>query len=186
MVTKKQSAKSAGIRTIKKYPNRRLYDTQTSSYVTLADVKVLVLGHEEFKVVDAKTDDDLTRAILLQIILEEEADGVPLFTTPMLSQMIRFYGHSMQGMVGGLLEKNMQSFIDMQSKFAEQSQQGGAKATPEAWAQFMNVQPPVMPDVMSSYIEQSKALFTQMQENMKDPSKAFSGFPFTTPTKSDQ
>ena len=111
-----------------------VYDTQTSTYVTLSDVKGLVLAHDDFKVLDAKTEEDLTRAILLQIILEEEAGGVPLFTTPMLSQMIRFYGHSMQGMVGGMLEKNIQSFIDMQSQFAEQSKQGGA--TPESWAQF--------------------------------------------------
>jgi polyhydroxyalkanoate synthesis repressor PhaR len=184
MVTKKQSAKSAGVRTIKKYPNRRLYDTQTSSYVTLSDVKSLVLAHEEFKVLDAKTEEDLTRAILLQIILEEEAGGVPLFTTPMLSQMIRFYGHSMQGVVGGMLEKNIQSFIDLQSQFAEQSKQGGA--TPESWAQFMNVQNPMMQQMMGSYVEQSKNLFTQMQEKMKDPANAFTGFPFTPPVKSDK
>ncbi len=184
MVTKKQSAKSAGVRTIKKYPNRRLYDTQTSSYVTLSDVKNLVLAHEEFKVLDAKTEEDLTRAILLQIILEEEAGGVPLFTTPMLSQMIRFYGHSMQGMVGGMLEKNIQSFIDLQSQFAEQSKQGSA--TPESWAQFMNVQNPMMQQMMGSYVEQSKNLFTQMQEKMKDPANAFTGFPFTPPVKSDK
>jgi polyhydroxyalkanoate synthesis repressor PhaR len=184
MVTKKQSAKSAGVRTIKKYPNRRLYDTQTSTYVTLSDVKNLVLAHEEFKVLDAKTEEDLTRAILLQIILEEEAGGVPLFTTPMLSQMIRFYGHSMQGVVGGMLEKNIQSFIDLQSQFAEQSKQGGA--TPESWAQFMNVQNPMMQQMMGSYVEQSKNLFTQMQEKMKDPASAFTGFPFTPPVKSDK
>lgn len=184
MVTKKQSAKSAGVRTIKKYPNRRLYDTQTSTYVTLSDVKSLVLAHEEFKVLDAKTEEDLTRAILLQIILEEEAGGVPLFTTPMLSQMIRFYGHSMQGMVGGMLEKNIQSFIDLQSQFAEQSKTGGA--TPESWAQFMNVQNPMMQQMMGSYVEQSKNLFTQMQEKMKDPASAFTGFPFTPPDKSDK
>jgi polyhydroxyalkanoate synthesis repressor PhaR len=184
MVTKKQSAKSGGVRTIKKYPNRRLYDTQTSSYVTLSDVKSLVLAHEEFKVLDAKTEEDLTRAILLQIILEEEAGGVPLFTTPMLSQMIRFYGHSMQGVVGGMLEKNIQSFIDLQSQFAEQSKQGGA--TPESWAQFMNVQNPMMQQMMGSYVEQSKNLFTQMQEKMKDPANAFTGFPFTPPVKSDK
>jgi polyhydroxyalkanoate synthesis repressor PhaR len=184
MVTKKQSAKSAGVRTIKKYPNRRLYDTQTSTYVTLSDVKNLVLAHEEFKVLDAKTEEDLTRAILLQIILEEEAGGVPLFTTPMLSQMIRFYGHSMQGVVGGMLEKNIQSFIDLQSQFAEQSKQGGA--TPESWAQFMNVQNPMMQQMMGSYVEQSKNLFTQMQEKMKDPATAFTGFPFTPPVKSDK
>jgi polyhydroxyalkanoate synthesis repressor PhaR len=184
MVTKKQSAKSAGVRTIKKYPNRRLYDTQTSTYVTLTDVKGLVLAHEDFKVVDAKTDEDLTRAILLQIILEEEAGGVPLFTTPMLSQMIRFYGHSMQGMVGGMLEKNIQSFIDMQSQFAEQTKQGGA--TPESWAQFMSGQNPMMQQMMGGYIEQSKNLFTQMQEKMKDQANVFTGFPFTPPKKSDK
>jgi len=184
MVTKKQSAKSAGVRTIKKYPNRRLYDTQTSTYVTLSDVKNLVLAHEEFKVLDAKTEEDLTRAISLQIILEEEAGGVPLFTTPMLSQMIRFYGHSMQGVVGGMLEKNIQSFIDLQSQFAEQSKQGGA--TPESWAQFMSVQNPMMQQMMGSYVEQSKNLFTQMQEKMKDPANAFTGFPFTPPVKSDK
>jgi polyhydroxyalkanoate synthesis repressor PhaR len=184
MVTKKQSAKSAGVRTIKKYPNRRLYDTQTSTYVTLSDVKNLVLAHEEFKVLDAKTEEDLTRAILLQIILEEEAGGVPLFTTPMLSQMIRFYGHSMQGMVGGMLEKNIQSFIDLQSQFAEQSKQGDA--TPESWAQFMNLQNPMMQQMMGSYVEQSKNLFTQMQEKMKDPANVFTGFPFTPPNKSDK
>ncbi|QWD78994.1 polyhydroxyalkanoate synthesis repressor PhaR [Polynucleobacter sp. MWH-Spelu-300-X4] len=186
MVTKKQSAKSGGVRTIKKYPNRRLYDTQTSAYVTLSDVKDLVLAQEEFKVVDAKTEEDLTRAILLQIILEEEAGGVPLFTTPMLSQMIRFYGHSMQGLVGGYLEKNIQSFIDMQTQFAEQSKQGGVNITPESWAQFMNMQNPMMQNVMGNYVEQSKNLFAQMQEKMKDQANVFSGFPFAPPTKSDK
>ena len=82
-------------RLIKKYPNRRLYDTQTSAYVTLADIKDLVMANEAFKVVDAKTDDDLTRNILMQIILEEEALGEPVFSSQMLSQIIRFYGHSM-------------------------------------------------------------------------------------------
>jgi polyhydroxyalkanoate synthesis repressor PhaR len=184
MVTKKQTAKSGGPRTIKKYPNRRLYDTQTSTYVTLSDVKDLVLSHEEFKVVDAKTDEDLTRSILLQIILEEESGGVPLFTTPMLSQMIRFYGHSMQGLVGGYLEKNIQAFIDVQGQFAEQTKQGGA--TPESWAQFMNMQNPMMQNMMGNYVEQSKNLFTQMQEKMKDPTNAFTGFPFVNPKKSDK
>ena len=78
------------IRLIKKYPNRRLYDTQTSSYITLADVKELVLEHGSFQVVDAKSGEDLTRNILLQIILEEEAGGAPMFTSDLLSQMIRF------------------------------------------------------------------------------------------------
>ena len=75
------SAKKNADRLIKKYPNRRLYDTQTSSYITLTDVKQLVLDNEEFTVVDAKSNEDLTRSILLQIILEEEASGAPMFSS---------------------------------------------------------------------------------------------------------
>jgi len=102
-------------RVIKKYPNRRLYDTDTSTYITLAEIKQLVMDNETFTVRDAKTGDDLTRSILLQIILEEEANGTPMFTTPVLSHIIRFYGHAMQGFMGGYLEKNMQTLMDMQN-----------------------------------------------------------------------
>ncbi len=102
-------------RVIKKYPNRRLYDTDTSSYITLAEIKRLVMDTEPFVVRDAKTGDDLTRSILLQIILEEEANGSPMFTAPVLSNIIRFYGHAMQGMMGGYLEKNMQALMDLQA-----------------------------------------------------------------------
>ena len=101
-------------RVIKKYPNRRLYDTDTSTYITLAEIKQLVMDSEVFSVVDAKSGEDITRSILLQIILEEEANGSPMFTTPVLSHIIRFYGHAMQGMMGGYLEKNMQALMDMQ------------------------------------------------------------------------
>ena len=102
------------VRLIKKYPNRRLYDTKTSSYITLVDVKQMVLKQEEFQAVDAKTGEDLTRQILLQIILEEESSGSPMFTSDALSQMIRTYGNAMQGMMGGYLEKNISAFQDMQ------------------------------------------------------------------------
>jgi polyhydroxyalkanoate synthesis repressor PhaR len=103
------------VRTIKKYPNRRLYDTDTSSYITLAEIKQLVMESELLQVVDAKTGDDLTRSILLQIILEEESNGSPMFTAPVLSNIIRFYGHAMQGLMGGYLEKNMQVLMEMQA-----------------------------------------------------------------------
>ncbi len=103
-------------RLIKKYPNRRLYDTRTSSYITLADVKDLVLNHEHFQVVDAKSGEDLTRSILLQIILEEEAGGAPMFTSDLLAHMIRFYGNAMQGMMGKYLESNIKAFTEMQVK----------------------------------------------------------------------
>jgi len=102
-------------RIIKKYPNRRLYDTDTSSYITLTEIKQLVMDSEPFVVLDAKTGDDLTRSILLQIILEEESQGSPMFTAPVLANIIRFYGHTMQGFMGGYLEKNMQALMDMQS-----------------------------------------------------------------------
>jgi len=101
-------------RVIKKYPNRRLYDTRTSSYITLAEIKQLVMGSEPFSVVDAKTAEDISRSILLQIILEEEAGGSPMFTAPVLENIIRFYGNTMQGFMGGYLEKNMQALIDLQ------------------------------------------------------------------------
>lgn len=176
-------------RLIKKYPNRRLYDTQTSTYITLSDVKQLVMDNENFKVVDAKTSDDLTRSILLQIILEEESGSVPMFSSPMLSQIIRYYGHAMQGMMGNYLEKNIQAFIDIQNKLTENTKGvvgGSAPLTPEAWAQFMNLQAPMMQGMMSNYIDQSKSLFVQMQEQMQNQTKNMFGgafpFPGITPT----
>ncbi len=168
------------VRLIKKYPNRRLYDTQTSTYITLADVKQLVLDHENFQVLDAKSGEDLTRPILLQIILEEEAGGVPMFTSQMLSQVIRFYGNAMQGMMGSYLEKNIQAFIEIQGKLTEQSKAfyETNKIGPEMWTQFVNMQSPMIQSMMSNYIEQSKNLFVQMQENMQNQARSmFTGFP---------
>ncbi|MES2739852.1 MAG: polyhydroxyalkanoate synthesis repressor PhaR [Pseudomonadota bacterium] len=175
------SAKKSAERLIKKYPNRRLYDTQTSSYITLTDVKQLVLESEEFTVVDAKSNEDLTRSILLQIILEEEASGVPMFSSGVLSQIIRYYGHAMQGMMGSYLEKNVQAFTDIQHKFTGNSAGNfeGKPFSPEMWTQFMNVQGPMMQGMMNNYIDQSKSLFVQMQEQMQNQSKSlFGAFPF--------
>jgi polyhydroxyalkanoate synthesis repressor PhaR len=171
-----------GIRVLKKYPNRRLYDTQASSYITLADVKRMVMAGDAFEVRDAKSGEDLTRSILLQIILEEETGGVPIFTTQMLGQLIRFYGHAMQGMMGAYLEKNLQTFVDLQSKLAGPGAGAGlfapAAYTPEAWTQFLQGQSPVMQNLMGAYVEQSKALFAQMQEQLqKGPVGLFPGLP---------
>jgi polyhydroxyalkanoate synthesis repressor PhaR len=110
----------AQVRIIKKYPNRRLYDTEISSYITLEEVRQLVIDGEEFEVRDAKTGDDLTRSVLLQIISEHEETGQPMFTTQLLSQIIRFYGDSMQGFMGSYLEKSLQIFLDQQQKFRSQ------------------------------------------------------------------
>jgi polyhydroxyalkanoate synthesis repressor PhaR len=169
------------LRLIKKYPNRRLYDTQTSTYITLADVKQLVLEQEEFQVVDAKSGEDLTRQILLQIILDEEQAGMPMFTPPVLAQIIRSYGNAMQGMMGSYLEKNVQAFIDIQQKLQEQSKAfyDSNKIGPDMWAQFVNMQAPMIQSMMANYIEQSKNLFVQMQENMQNQARSmFSTFPF--------
>lgn len=157
-------------RLIKKYPNRRLYDTRTSAYITLADVKELVLRNEEFHVVDAKTNDDLTRSILLQIIIDEEAGGVPMFTSDLLSQMIRFYGDAMQGMMGKYLENNIRAFTDMQGKLQEQARAMYGENNPmskDLWAQFLSFQGPALQSMMGAYVEQSQKLFSQMQEQIQ-------------------
>ena len=181
-----EEAADAGPRVLKKYPNRRLYDTRTSAYITLADVKLMVLGGEDFEVRDAKTGEDLTRSILLQIFLEEETGGLPIFSTQMLSQIIRFYGHAMQGMMGSYLEKNLQTFTDIQMRLAEQSKglYDPKALSPELWSQFLKGQAPVVQGLMGNYLEQSKNLFVQMQEQMAEQAKAlFPGLPGFVPPK---
>jgi len=180
------TADAEGVRILKKYPNRRLYDTRISSYITLADVKTMVLEGLEFEVRDAKTGEDLTRSILLQIILEEETGGVPIFSAPMLSQIIRFYGHAMQGMMGSYLEKNLQTFTEIQSRLAEQTKglYDPHAQSPEMWAQFLSGQAPVMQKLMGNYLEQSKNMLLQLQDQMaKQAGALFPGLPGANPPK---
>lgn len=163
MSTNKPEVTHSDQRVIKKYPNRRLYDTNSSAYITLTEVRQLVMDREPFVVVDAKSGEDLTRTILLQIILEQEANGSPMFTAPVLSNIIRFYGHTMQGFMGGYLEKNMQTLMDVQNRLGEQSE----KFTPDMWKQFMNMQLPMVKGMMGPNMDQSKHLLTQLQEQMQ-------------------
>ena len=125
--------------------------------------------------VDAKTGEDLTRSILLQIILEEETAGVPLFTTDLLSQMIRFYGHAMQGMLGKYLETNIKSFTDFQKKLQEQSHSlygdNSSQMQSDMWSQFMNFQGPAMQTMMSTYMDQSKKMVHQMQDQLQNQTR---------------
>ena len=107
-------------RIIKKYPNRRLYDTEISSYITIEDVRQLIVDGETFEVRDAKSGEDLTRQVLLQIIAEHEQDGQPMLSTQLLSQLIRFYGDSLQGFMGNYLERSMQVFLEQQQQFRQQ------------------------------------------------------------------
>ena len=104
------------LRIIKKYPNRRLYDTEISSYVTLEDIRQLIVDGEAFEVRDARSGKDLTRAVLLQILAEHEDIGQPIFSTQLLTTVIRFYGDSLQGIIGNYLERSIQTFSDQQQQ----------------------------------------------------------------------
>ena len=189
-------------RIIKKYPNRRLYDTETSAYITLADVKQFVLENQVFEVQDARSGENLTRSILLQIILEEESGGVPMFSSDMLANIIRYYGHSMQGLMGSYLERSIGAFHEAQRKFQEQTKSlygtlGGAgiaqsmapnlgsfaKAVPaldpEAWTKVMQGGPTAVPGMMGEYLEKSASNVIGMQEELrKQAMQMFSTFPY--------
>jgi polyhydroxyalkanoate synthesis repressor PhaR len=138
-------------RIIKKYPNRRLYDTAISRYITLEDVKQLALDNKKFRVVDARTKEDITRSILLQIISEQEEQGSPIFTTEVLAQIIRFYGDTLQGMMGNYLEKSLQTFIDQQHLVREQM------------SNFMGKNPLSM---MTEMAERNLAMWQAMNERL--------------------
>lgn len=152
-----------GRRAIKKYPNRRLYDTHSSSYVTLAEIKKMVMTNLPVQVFDAKTGQDLTRSIFLQIILEEESAGAPMFSEAVLSNIIRFYGHAMQGHMGSYLENHVQSFMDWQNKLGDSS----PVLSQEVWAQFMRWQTPMMQNMFSGLASPSQNAISQMQDQMQ-------------------
>jgi polyhydroxyalkanoate synthesis repressor PhaR len=165
-------------RIIKKYPNRRLYDTETSTYITLAEVKDLVLQYKDFQVQDAKSGQDLTRAILLQIILEEESGGVPMFSTDMLANIIRYYGHAMQGLMGSYLERSIHTFHEAQKRFQE-----NAQAIYGELPKIPLGQP--IPNVMGGYLEKGAKAVIDMQEELRTQAlKLFSGFPYSASNES--
>jgi len=145
------------LRIIKKYPNRRLYDTEISSYVTIDDVRQLIVDGEEFEIRDAKTGEDLTRSVLLQIISEREGDGEPMLSTHLLSQIIRFYGDSMQGFMGRYLEQSLQVFLDQQAQFRQQM--GGLLGGQAPFAQS----PWTM---MNQLTERNMELWQEFQKNL--------------------
>ncbi len=168
----------ASTRIIKKYPNRRLYDTETSTYITLAEVKDLVLQYKDFQVQDAKSGEDLTRAILLQIILEEESGGVPMFSTEMLANIIRYYGHSMQGLMGSYLERSIHAFHEAQKRFQEQAQALMPKAPGDAFTGMLPGAQQI-PQVMGGYLEKGAKAVIDMQDELRSQAlKLFSGFPY--------
>ncbi len=106
-------------RIIKKYPNRRLYDTVESRYITLADIRKLVTDKVDFVVVDKKTQEDITRSILLQVIAEQEHEGTPMMSQDFLAQIIRAYGGAMQSLAGDYLEQSLKLFTAQQSQLRD-------------------------------------------------------------------
>lgn len=106
-------------RVIKKYPNRRLYDTVESRYITLADIRRLVMDKVDFVVIDKKSQEDITRSILLQVIAEQEHTGEPLMSQDFLSQVIRSYGSAMQGFVGSYLEQSLKLLSAQQQQMRD-------------------------------------------------------------------
>lgn len=124
--------------TIKKYANRRLYDTSASRYVTLDHLRDLVKSDADFEVVDAKTGEDLTRGVLAQIIFEEEAKGANLLPVEFLRQLIGFYGDSMQAFVPGYLRMSMENFMRQQEEMREKM--AGAMGSPAASMQLLEEQ----------------------------------------------
>jgi len=111
------------MREFKKYPNRRLYDIQESKYVTVEDIRKLVLKGEVIRVLDSKTEKDLTRSVLLQIITEQESEGhEPILTNRVLEQLIRFYGAPMQNVVSKYIEQSIKTFLEHEQNYRPRMQ----------------------------------------------------------------
>ncbi|MFM2344044.1 MAG: polyhydroxyalkanoate synthesis repressor PhaR [Pseudomonadota bacterium] len=124
---------------IKKYANRRLYNMQDSMYITLADVRQMVTDNISFIVLDAKDNTDLTRSVLLQIIMEAEQEGNPLFSSKVLEQLIRTYSNSMQSITSSYLEHHMQSLQNMQENWVNQAKSiYGKKFSQDTWLEWLN------------------------------------------------
>ena len=141
----------AATRVIKKYPNRRLYDTEISSYITIEDVRQLIIDGEAFEVRDAKSGEDLTRCVLLQIIAEHEQDGEPMLSTQLLSQVIRFYGDPLQGFMGSYLEQSAQVFLEQQQQLRKQM---GSTLGQTPWA------------MLNQLTERNLELWKEVQQNL--------------------
>src|SRR3546814_2836973 len=135
----------------KKDPNRRLYDTDISSYITIWDVRQLIGDGEDFDVRDAKSGDDLTRQVLLQIIAEHEQDGQPMLSTQLLSQISRLYGDSLQGFMGTYLDRSMQTFMEQQGQFRQQM---GSMLGQTPWS------------MMNQLTERNMEMWKDFQENL--------------------
>lgn len=140
-------------RLIKKYANRRLYDASISKHVTLADIRQLIVEGERIRVVEDKTNEDITRLILLQVISEQEQFGKPILTTHLLESIIRFYGGPMQDFMTRYLESSVEAFMRQQESLQKQI------------SQMLTAAPPPM-NAMADLARQNMELWARMQESM--------------------
>lgn len=160
---------AANNRIIKKYPNRRLYDTELSRYITLADLQKLAEAGEEFEVKDASSGDDITRMILLQIISEQESGGNPVFTTDILTRIIRFYGASAQDALTSYLEQSLSLFEQQQKTFQEQVR-GAIENNPvNSMSELTQKNLEIWKDIQNQFFE--AATGTTSKKNKNDPEK---------------
>ena len=159
------------LRIIKKYQNRRLYDTATSTYIILEDIKQIIIDGDTVQVIDVKTQNDVTRSVLLQVVLEEEVNGMPMFSNDFLFQIIRFYGKSFQPSVSPFLEQGVDLFKKMQKRFYEQIRDAyGREKLPagvELWSEFMNQQGPQLEDMIKEYVQNNTNAFLEMQGQLQ-------------------
>jgi len=171
------------MRLIKKYQNRRLYDTATSTYIILEDIKQIIVEGDMVQVIDVKTGAEVTRSVLLQIILEEEVNGVPMFSNEFLFQIIRFYGKSFQSSLSPFLEQGVDLFKKMQKQFYEQIRDSyGKERLPSGaglWSEFMSQQGPQLEGMIKDYVQNNTNAFLKVQEQLqKQTENVFNYLPF--------
>lgn len=189
--------KSSEIRTIKKYQNRRLYDTATSTYIILDDIKQMIIEGDIIQVVDVKSGEDVTRGVLLQIILEEEANQTPIFSNDFLIQIIRFYGKSFQSAISPFLEQGIDMLRQTQKRFYSQLKATYPKdsipPSLDLWKEFLHKQGPQLQQNIFDYLTSSTNSFLQMQEQVQEQLQSHAEkfmslmqFPFSNSSNSDK
>ncbi len=153
-------------RQIKKYANRRLYDTVDSKHVTLADIRTLVVSGEDIRVTDDTTGEDITRPLLLQIIVDQEHAGKPMLSEVLLSQLIRFYGNPMQEMMSDYLQKSVDTFVGQQQSVQDQMRTMMSNTPLATMRELMKQNVSTWENMMSVHAEGNEASGTEQSDDV--------------------